>query len=38
LIPKILKDKVRYPKDMDLALRELIDGMLQKSPTSRYDW
>ena len=23
---------------MDLSLRDLIDGMLQKSPTSRYDW
>lgn len=38
LIPKILSDKVRYPKDMDVSLRDLIDGMLQKSPSSRYDW
>lgn len=38
LIPKILNDKVRYPKDMDVSLRDLIDGMLQKTPSSRYDW
>ena len=23
---------------MDLYLRDLIDGMLQKFPSSRYDW
>ncbi|MBS1889920.1 MAG: hypothetical protein JST59_01390 [Actinobacteria bacterium] len=38
LLPKILHDKVKYPKDMDVELRELIEGMLQKSPGSRYDW
>lgn len=38
LLPRILHDKVRYPKDMDLSLKDLIDGMLQKSPTSRLDW
>jgi fused-like protein len=38
LLPKILHDKVKYPKDMDVELRELIEGMLQKSPSSRYDW
>lgn len=38
LLPKILHDKVKYPKDMDVELRELIEGMLQKAPSSRYDW
>lgn len=38
LVPRILHDKMRYPKDMDISLRDLIDGMLQKSPSSRYDW
>ena len=38
LIPKILHDRVRYPKDMDVELRDLVDGMLQKMPGAKYDW
>lgn len=38
LRPKILFDNVKFPPDMPASLRELIDGMLQKCPTKRYDW
>jgi fused-like protein len=38
LQPKILHEPVKFPKDMSANLRELIDGMLQKSDQKRYDW
>jgi fused-like protein len=38
LAPKIIHDKVVYPNNMAVELRELIQGMLQKNPTNRYDW
>jgi len=38
LTVKILRDKVLYPNNMSVELRELVDGMLQKNPTNRYDW
>jgi len=38
LYPKILYETVKFPQGMSLYLRELIDGMLQKTPSKRYDW
>jgi serine/threonine protein kinase len=38
LTPKIIHDYVRFPANMPIALRELIDGMLQKTEAKRYDW
>lgn len=38
LAPKILNDKIIYPKNMPLELKELLQGMLQKSPSLRLDW
>lgn len=38
LKPKILYEKVRFPKDMPIELRTLIDKMLQKIPEARADW
>lgn len=38
LKPKILYEKVRFPKEMPVELRSLIDKMLQKNPESRSDW
>ena len=38
LIPKILENKVIYPKNMPLELKDLLQGMLQKSPHLRFDW
>lgn len=38
LKPKILHESVRFPSYMDTSLRNLIDGMLQKSERRRFDW
>lgn len=38
LKPKILYEKVRFPRDMPIEMRTLIDRMLQKNPGNRATW
>ena len=38
LTPKIMHEPVKYPLGINVLLRDLIDGMLQKSEKKRYDW
>ena len=38
LQPKILHDPIKFPQSMSTNLRDLIDGMLQKSQNKRFDW
>ena len=38
LKPKILGQKVAFPKDMPVDMKTLIGGMLQKNPINRFDW
>lgn len=38
LKPKILGQKVNFPKDMPIDMKTLISGMLQKNPINRFDW
>lgn len=38
LQPKILHESVKFPSSMSPALRDLIDGMLQKNDKKRLDW
>ena len=38
LQPKILHEAVKFPVGMSSALKDLIDGMLQKNDKKRLDW
>lgn len=38
LKPKILHEPVKFPSSMNPSLRNLIDGMLQKTSGKRFDW